>query len=565
MLLADMLDCMKALGVRAPLSFVPAPAAAHRRAVLLTLFCAVSAFAQRGGELRFCLRAEPKTFNPILVADQYSETIRYLTGGVLIRVNRITQELEPELATSWKVLEGGRKIAFQLRPALTFSDGTSFTPEDVAFTMSALMDPNTHSPTGDAFRSAPGSIQVEFPKKNAVTIGFPAPVAGMDRLFDQVAIVSSRSAKKEMAVLGPFFVSEHKAGSYVLLERNPNYWKRDQRGQPLPYLDSIRLDIQQNRDIELFRFRQGQIHMINGIDPESFDRLVGEFPSSARDAGVSLDSEFVWFNQVSTAPIPEYKKAWFRSKRFRRAISEAINRQDLCRVVYRGHAQPASGPVSPANRYWFRQGLKPHAFDPPAALRRLAEEGFRRVGDELRDSTGKRVEFSVITNSGNKARERMAAMIQQDLEKIGIRLNIVTLDFQSLLERTSRTFDYEACLLGLVNEEIDPNTVMNVWLSSSSNHQWNPNQKIPATPWEAEIDRLMRAQASSFAPNQRKGYFDKVQDIVWEEAPFLYLVNKNYLYAISPALRNIAPAAVRPQTYWNVEKLSLATQTARSR
>src|SRR5205085_11415983 len=140
--------------------------------------------------------------------------------------------------------------------------------------ITALMVTNTHTPTGDAFRSAPGSIQIEFPKKNAVTIGFPAPVAGLDRLFDQVAIVSSHSAKKEMAVLGPFFVSEHKAGSYVLLERNPNYWKRDKSGQRLPYLDSIRLDIQQNRDIELFRFRQGQLHMINGIDPESFDRLV---------------------------------------------------------------------------------------------------------------------------------------------------------------------------------------------------------------------------------------------------------------------------------------------------
>jgi peptide/nickel transport system substrate-binding protein len=179
----------------------------------------------------------------------------------------------------------------------------------------------------------------------------------MARLFDPVAILSSRSPRKEMAVLGPFMLAEHKAGAYVLLERNPNYWKRDEQGRRLPYLASIRLDIQQNRDIELLRFRRGQLHLINTIDPDSFDRLAAESPSSVYDAGASLDSEFLWFNQAAGAPLPEYKKAWFASKDFRRALSSAINRDDICRVVYRGHALPAAGPVSPANRVWFREGL----------------------------------------------------------------------------------------------------------------------------------------------------------------------------------------------------------------
>src|SRR2546422_8995965 len=130
-----------------------------------------------------------------------------------------------------------------------------------------------------------------------------------------------------MAVLGPFYVADYKAGSYVLLRQNPNYWKRDSTGQRLPYLDSIRLDIQQNRDMELLHFRRGEIHLINSLDAESFDRLAGEMPSAAHDAGPSLDSEQMWFNQVSSAPLPTYKKAWFRSQNFRRAISEAINRE----------------------------------------------------------------------------------------------------------------------------------------------------------------------------------------------------------------------------------------------
>ena len=536
----------------------------HSLTVAVLMFLP-AAWGQAGGQLRFCLRAEPKTFNPILVDDQYSETIRYLTGGVLIRVNRRTQELEPELAVSWKIERGGRGIVFQLRRGLTFSDGSPFSAADVAYTMHALLDPNLHSPSGDAFRSGPGDALIRVLNPYSIAIEFPAPLAGMARLFDQVAILSSRSPRKEMAVLGPFMLAEHKAGAYVLLERNPNYWKHDEQGRRLPYLASVRLDIQQNRDIELLRFRRGQLHLINTIDPDSFDRLAAETPSSVYDAGASLDSEFLWFNQAAGAPLPEYKKAWFASKEFRRALSSAINRDDICRVVYRGHALPAAGPVSPANRVWFREGLEPHRFDPAAALRGLQSSGFRSAGGVLYDRGGHRVEFSVITNAGNKARERMAVMIQQDLTQLGIRLNVVTLDLPSLLERIGRTSDYESCLLGFSNDDPDPNAQMNVWLSSASNHQWNPNQKAPQTAWEAEIDRLMRAQASAADAKKRKAFFDRVQEIVREEEPFLYLVYKNSLSAVSPAVHNASPAALRPQSYWNAERLSLTPELAGSR
>jgi len=542
----------------------------NRKPLLTVLFVTVTilllgapqvARSQSGGELHFALRSEPKTFNPMLVDDEASETIRYLTGGVLIRVNRKTQALEPELATSWKVLEGGKKINFRLREGLSFSDGAPFTAEDVASTMRALMDPNLHSPTGDSFRSSQGSVRVDSPKAREVSVEFPAPVAGLERLFDQVAIVSSHSPKKEMAVLGPFMVSEYKSGSYILLRRNPSYWKKDGQGRKLPYLDSIRLDIQQNRDLELLRFKRGELQLINNLDASYFETLTKEAPGAARDIGPSLDSEQVWFNQVARAPIPEFKKKWFLSTNFRVAVSEAINREDLCRVVFGGHARPAVGPVSPANLFWFNKSLQPHPHDVQGALRRLQQDGFQFDGHILRDAEGRAVEFSVITNAGNKYREQMAAMVQQDLQQIGIHLSIVTLDFPSLIERISRTFDYELCLLGLVNVDLDPNAQMSVWLSSSSNHAWNPEQKSPATPWEAEIDRLMQAQASATDQTRRKTYFDQVQKIAWEQQPFIYLVNKNALAAISPSLANTSPVVLRPQTFWNVETLYFSNES----
>ena len=533
--------------------------------LIFVALLASAALAQSGGELRFCLRSEPKTLNPLLMSDDSSETIRYLTGGVLMRVNRLTQELEPELATSWKVADAGKTITFKLRDNLRFSDGTTFSADDVAYTVQQLMDPALHSPTGDAFRSGEGKVQTQLLSKNRIAITFPAPIAGLDKLFDQVAIMSAKSPQKEMAVLGPYFVAENKAGAYLILKRNSNYWKHDAAGRPLPYIDSIRLDIQQNRDIEMLRLVRGEIDFVNSVDAEYFDKVMSEDPSMGHDAGASLDAEFMWFNQVPGSPLLSYKKTWFTSTNFRRAISEAINREDLSRIAFRGRARPAVGPISPANKFWFNSKLQPHPFDQKSALQRLSLDGFHLQNGVLRDREGHAVEFSVITNSGNKYRERMATMIQQDLTGIGIKLNVVTLDFPSLIERMTRTFDYEACLLGLVNNELDPNSQMNVWLSSAENHQWNPSQKTPATAWEAEIDKLMRAQASTLNSDKRKEFVDKVQQIAWDQEPFIYLVNKNALSAVSPALHNAHPVVLRPQVYWNIDQLSLGAEVARNR
>ena len=520
-------------------------------------FVAAQSTAKSSGELHFCLHGEPKTFNPLLVEDSQSEIVRYLTGGVLIRLNRQTQALEPALATSWKTTPDGRTINFHLRTGLYFSDGTPFTSEDVAFTVKSLMDPQLHSPTGDSFRSGDGQVSVQTPTADTITVTFPAPVAGLERLFDQVAILSAHSPKKEMAVLGPFYVSDYTPGSYVLLRRNSNYWKKDKEGKPLPYLDSIRLDIQNNHDIEILRFRRGEIHMINSLDADLFDRLQKDSPAAAHDAGPSLDSEFVWFNQVLTAGFPEYKKVWFRSTEFRKAISLAINRVDLARIVYAGHARPAYGPISPANHFWFNSALPAPKYDSAAALRLLSQAGFHLDGETLRDSSGNRVEFTLITSTGNKPREQMVTMIQQDLSQIGIKVNMVTLDFPSLIERITRTFDYEACLLGFTNNDLDPNSQMNVWLSSAENHQWNPKQSKPATPWEAEIDRLMQSQASSTSDKKRKADWDRVQQIVFEQQPFIYLINRDAMSAISPAVIGSAPSVLDPHAFWNADVLRL--------
>jgi peptide/nickel transport system substrate-binding protein len=522
-------------------------------------FCACNRPIQNGGELRIAIKADPKTFNPLMAEEEASDRVRYLTGGVLIRVNRKTQENEPELATNWTIDEDGRRITFNLRPGMKFSDGTDFTANDVVATMNAALDPALHSPKGDPLRAG-GKVVVEAPDKDKVSLQFEHAIAGLERLFDEIAISPASMAGKadSSIVLGPFSVTEQKPGEYVLLKRNPQYWKRDSAGHQLPYLNAVRLYVLSNRDTELIRFRKGDIQLIENMSPDLYEQLHSEEPAAARDLGPSIESEELWFNEVARSPLPAYKKAWFRSRNFRRAISMAINRPDLARVAFRGHATPATGMLSPANKFWFDKNLKPLPYDANGALDLLKQDGFHRNGDVLTDKAGNPVSFSLITNTGNKSRERMGSLIQQDLQQIGIKVNFVPLDFPSIIERVTKTFNYDSCLLGFTNVDLDPNGQMNVWVSSADLHEWNPAQKSPETSWEAEIDRYMRTQASTLDRSQRKISFDRVQEIAAEQQPTIHLVDKNALVAVSPKVKNADPVVLIPQTYWNIEYLSLS-------
>jgi peptide/nickel transport system substrate-binding protein len=278
-------------------------------------------------------------------------------------------------------------------------------------------------------------------------------------------------------------------------------------------------------------------------------------PQSLHDLGASLNTEQLWFNQAGGAPLPDFEKAWFQNRSFRVAISKAIHRTDLARIAYNGHATPAFGFISPSNTVWQNKALNyPHE-SVEDANRMLSLTGFHRHGNQLYDSVGHQVKFSTLINAGNTMRQKMAAMIQQDLAAVGMQVTIVALDFPALIERLMHEQDYEACLLGASYAEPDPSSMMNMWLSSSPNHQWNPSQKTPATEWEAEIDKQMQLQASSPSQRIRKTAVDRVQQIVADQQPFIYLVYPNVLQAISPQLRGVQSAILSPGPVWDIDSI----------
>jgi peptide/nickel transport system substrate-binding protein len=523
---------------------------------MAALVCAVllpSALHAQAG-IAWSIKYDPKTFDPAKVDDQASELVRYLTAGVLLRINRHTQEVEPSLAAAWSLSPDGRTVVFHLRSGLTFSDGSALTSADVAWSVRRVLAPATAAPVAEEFL-APAGVTVETPDPATILVHLQKRVVAIGRVFDEIAIEPQNRPSEGRVTAGPFVLAEYQRGQFVRLQKNAHYWRHDPAGAPLPYLPSIRMDIIANPEQEQMRFVRGQYQILSALSPEYFNLLARTQPQSVHDLGPSLNTEQLWFNQSAAAPLPAYEKQWFASTAFRIAISQAIHRQDLARLAYSGHATPAYGFISPANRLWYNARLDPPREDVAAAVALLAKGGFHRSGAALYDASGHAVKFSILSNAGNAAREKMATLIQQDLAALGIEVTVVTLDFPALIDRLMHTQDYEACILGLANVDPDPDSMMNLWLSSSPNHQWNPSEKTPATPWEAAIDLEMQAQAGAPGQTERKRAVDHVQQIVAAEQPFIYLVYPNALYAVSPALDGVDLSVLAPGVVWNIESL----------
>ena len=518
--------------------------------------CAAQAAPRLPGELAWTIGYDPKSFDPAKVDDLESETVRYLTGGVLLRFNRLKQMVEPRLAESWSVSSDGKTVTFRLRAGLKFSDGSTLTARDAAWSIRRVLLPATAAPVADEFVT-PAAVRVETPDATRVIVHLPRRVVGIGKVFDEIAIEPADRPSEGRVTSGPFFVTEYQRSQYVRLRRNPYYGSRGADGLTLPRATGVRLDIVGNPEQQIRLFQRGDADLIDRLPPDYYELLRQKAPGTVRDLGPSLNTEQMWFNQAPASPLPMWEKAWFQSQAFRVAVSQAIHREDLARVVYLGHATPAYSFISSANSAWYNRALKAPHSDIAAARAGLLGAGFRLQGANLVDAAGHPVKFSILTNAGNDARLKMATLIQQDLAALGIHVNVVTLDFPALIERLMHTQDYEACLLGLENVDADPNEMANVWLSSSPNHQWNPSEKTPAPAWEAEIDKEMNLQATSLKDAERKAAVDRVQQIVADEEPFIYLVYPNVLVAISPRIEGGQPAVIEPGLWWNVEELRL--------
>jgi peptide/nickel transport system substrate-binding protein len=537
-----------------------------------------------GGRLVATIRSEPRSFNRLVSSDQVSQFLSVLMQARLVRINQATQQVEPWLATSWETTDG-LHYTLHLNPGVAFSDGVPLTAADVVFSFAAVYDPKVNSPIAEALKIDGKPIEVRAVDDRTVAVNFPARFGPGVRILDALPILprhrlqsaldagkfrdawSVTTTPTEIVSLGPFVLTSYIAGQRVELDRNKHYWRKDERGQQLPYLDHLTLEIVPDQSAEMLRLEAGQSDLQNNElrpdDVPSARKLAAAGRLHLYEMGVGLDADLLWFNLTANGPAHKAvdgaaAKPWLDTRAFRQAMSYAVDRQQFVNTVLLGAGTPIDGPVTPGNKDWFAADVVHYPHDLAKARDLLTGLG---ATDKDRDgwleaADGTPMQFTLLTQRGHGLRERAAAVIKEDLAQVGVRADVTALEPTALIDRLMRGA-YEAIYFGTSASDTDPASNLDFWLSRGAFHVWNPGQEKPATAWEQEIDTLMMQQLATLDRTERKRLFDRVQQIFATEQPALYFASPNIVIASSARVINATPAILKPPVLWSADTIAV--------
>lgn len=542
------------------------------------------------------------TLNPLVNESNSASVVIGRILDSLVTLHPETGEIIPNLAKSWEISEDNLEYTFQLRKGVHWSDGQPFTADDVVFTWSCFFAKKTDPKTGEVLLNEDGSPQFrynsratfsqqingkepQFEKLDDYTVRFTTPevyapfllFGGGEEilpkhilqeafddgtLMDQWSVETAINEPWKIVGLNMFVLEAYRPGERMVFGRNPNYWKVNADGERLPYVDRVITKIVQDVNSSNVAFAQG-LTDFETITPDNVGwvkRGEERYDYTILDMGPSNATNFVWFNLKSgknaegKPHVAPHKFEWFTDKRFRQAISYGINREGIIRGVYFDRADILNGYVSPKRKFWYNDAIRKYSFKPEASKALFAEMGFFYKAGKLHDAKGNPVEFSLMTNSNNGLRVEMATVYKENMASLGIDVELQFLDFNTIVTKVSDSFDYEACMLGLGGGAPDPFAGKNILMSAGRMHFWNPQQKSPATEWEARIDELMLQIGRHTDVEKRKKYFFEVQEILAEEQPLIFLVSAKDYVGYRNRWNNLEPTTLGGIN-WNMESL----------
>lgn len=523
-----------------------------------------------GGTLVRSTTSDPRSFNPILAKETSTTEVTSLLFEGLTTTDPFDLTVKPNLAERWEVSLDGLTWTFFLREDVRWSDGVAFTADDVVFTFNDLIfNDAVPNSARDIFTINGQPLKVE--KVDTYTVRFILPTKFApflrsmgDSILPKHALEASVKTGKfaftwgidtpvaRIVGTGPFVISEYKPGQRVVFTPNPFYWKKSAAGGKLPYLAKIISLIVPSVEVELLKFMEGTLDVcgVRGTDYPLLKPLEAKKGFKIYDMGPDMGSSFVTFNQnpgvnakTGKPYVAPYKRAWFSNVHFRRAVAHAIDKRRIIDIVKNGLGYPQDAALSPAAGFFYCENVRHYANDAKQAKDELVLAGFvdKNKDGFLEDADGHMLEFTLYTNADNTERAETAAIVRQDLENLGMKVNLQFIEFNTLVAKLTSTFDWDAIVLGLTGS-IDPHFGQNVWLSSGQLHLWNPKQISPSTEWEKKVDELFAAGVQELDEKKRKTYYDEYQKIIADEVPVVYTVLGANLTAVRERFGNLKPA-----------------------
>jgi peptide/nickel transport system substrate-binding protein len=538
---------------------------------------------------------QPTTFNP-QVPNNVSTSVlltRLLTP--LVAFDPSSQTYEPALARSWEIGEDNKSYTFHLRRGVLWSDGSPFTADDVIFTFDCILTEIEDPESGKLRPKYPSRYykqylingeKLRYTKVDDYTVRFELPTVYAPFIYDirqpilpkhklyasfedgsftkqwstQVAIESPG----EIVGTGPFTIFSYKPGERLVLTPNPHYWKIDQSGQRLPYLDYFILKFVSESNTAVAHFATGKSDASGiGASDHIWVKAAAEtYDFTLHDRGPSSNVNFFWFNQhrgsdeAGKPYLSPHKLRWFTDKRFRQAVHYATNRQGMINALLFGKGEPLTSIIAPAQGKWHNPDLPRYEYDPEKARELLLKSGFYwDAQGKLFDLEGIPVEFTLLLVE-SASFDTIGVTFVENMKALGLSVKLERSDFATLLRRTDDTFNYDMTMLGWGSPDAsyDPSGSKALFLSSGQFHQWYPEQHEPATEWEARIDELIGLQERTLDEAARVAYLHEVQAILAEELPLLYGFTPYGYVGIKNKWRNVfVPSA--GTTFWNIEEI----------
>lgn len=557
----------------------------------LLIFLTACAPSSPRNQLVQAILSDPKTFNAVL--SQESPNIFGLVYEGLITENPITGKKEPVLAESWTISDDKLSIIVTLKKGLKWSDGQPLTIDDVLFSYNQLyLNPNIPNNYRDSFKIGRSQSFPTITKIDDRRIEFriTEPFAPfLDNLGVPILpkhILESTVNKKnsdgrlqflstwgvdtppdKIIVNGAYKLKNYSTSQRIIFEKNPNYWKKDAQGNQLPHIQQVIWAIVESQETSLLQFRSGSLDSI-GISPEYFSLLKKEDERgnfTVFNGGPAYGVNYLSFNlnqgsRKGKPLIDPIKAKWFNNVKFRQAVAYAIDRPRMINNIYRGLGEAQNSFMSIQSPF-YDKSLKGYDYNPQKAKELLLEAGFKyNENNQLVDSDNHLVRFNLITNAGNKTREAMGAQIQEDLGKIGIRVDFAPIAFNVLVDKLTNSLDWDAHLLGFTGDN-EPHAP-NIMYVDGNLHTFNqlPQPGIPPVDgrivydWEKEIENLYIEGARELDFEKRKVIYNKAQQVLSEYLPFIYLVNPYSLAAVRNCFDDIQFSALGG-AFWNLEEL----------
>jgi peptide/nickel transport system substrate-binding protein len=532
--------------------------------------------------------SDPKTFNPLLAQETSSSTPMSLVFDGLTTTNGETGEPEGALAYQWQVSPDGLTYTFDLRENLKWSDGQPLTADDVVFTFNDLVaNPKIPSDWGDVIKVDGKLPTVKKVDADSVSITTAKVHAPFLRVIGAIAILPKHvlePAVKQtdktgapkfnqtwgldttdfstIVGTGPFMFKEYKAAQRLVMTRNPYHWRVNADGERLPYFDEVILQATKDQDSALLKFQGGEtdIHMadasLRGKDYALMKPQEKSGNFTIHKAGEDFSVNFLTFNQnrdknpKGKPNVDPVKQAWFNDVNFRKAVAHAVDKDSLVKNVYQSIAGTLDSALSPASPY-YSANVPKYSYDLAKAQQILDAAGYKKdASGQLRDPKGHAIEFTLMTNVENRERLSVADTLKTDLGKLGMKIKVQPMQFNTLIEKTDSSLDWEAIVMGFTGS-LDPALGSNIWKSDGRLHMFNMNQKTPATPWEAEIDRIFDEAATTLDEGKRKELYAEFQTIVAENLPYIYTTNRIALYPIRNTLGNVKITKFTPMSGMN--------------